>query len=739
MQKVRIPINSFQYGEISESTLMRTDSQVYTASAQRIENLLVTVEGAVKRRPSLKHIYSYTDLTYEGEGVGKSHMFPFIFSDDEKYIISIENGQVRCFFLDDAGVYGDAGEVVLVETITQDTDSNPLPFDVDYLREYTTAQSGDVMFICHPLFMPRMLIRTGLDSFEITPFAFDQRADGLVTYQPYSSFHSQGVTLNPSAVSGTVTVVASDAYFTPNHVGTIIRYDESEMLVTTYVNPTEVEADVIDRLKIRLETLNPLRTNSGSSTVEVTHISHGFSGGERIVIIDAAAVGGINTGNLNGTRTVSSVIDENTFTFTAGGSASSSEDGGGYVKIETHAPTTKWSEQCFSAVRGYPAAVTFHENRLIFGGTIYQPDTLWMSKSGQFFNFDVGEANDNDSIDLTASTGDVNTIRYLISNRDLQIFTDSAELYVPTYLNQAITPTNAQVRKQTPYGVGFTVPQPFDGATLYIQNGGSVVREFLYTDTENAYSSTAISNIASHLVYQPRCFAVVKGAFNTAESYAALSNGDGNIALFSSSRAEKRAAWTRITTDGSFCSVIGIQERLFANVWGSNQTMHLLEFTGDIGLDRWIFAADVAGYVDVSSSFVTNEVVGVFGWDNAAKTKTYLGQFTVGASGVDVSGYSYDKYYVGYEFDVAVTTNPIDANMGTGPATGSIRGIVNVVADLRNTESVNVNNRPLVVDAPFSGKKQFNVLGYNRDPQVTITQDEPLPIQVNGLIVEIVV
>ena len=739
MQKVKVAINSFQYGEISESTLMRTDSQVYSASAQRIENLIVTAEGALKRRPSFKHIYSYTDLTYEGEGVGKSHMFPFVFSDDEKYIISVEDAKVRCFFLDDTGVYGDAGEVVLVETITLDTDGNALPFDEAYLREYTSAQSGDVMFICHPLFMPRMLIRTALDAFEITPYAFDERADGLVTYQPYSSFHSQGVTIDPSDVTGSVTLTASSAYFTSDHVGTIIRYDESEMLVTAYTDSTHVTATVIDRLKIRLETLNPLRTNSGSSTVEVTHIAHGFSGGETIEIIDAAAVGGINTGNLNGSRTVSAVIDENTFTFTAGGSASSSEDGGGYVKIETHAPTTKWSEQCFSAVRGYPAAVTFHENRLVFGGTIYQPDTLWMSKSGQFFNFDVGDANDNDSIDLTASTGDVNTIRYLVSNRDLQIFTDSAELYVPTYLNQAITPTNAQVRKQTPYGVEFTVPQPFDGATLYIQNGGSVVREFIYTDTENAYSSTSISNIASHLVYQPRCFAVIKGAFNTAESYAALSNGNGDIALFSSSRAEKRAAWTRITTDGSFCSLVGIQGRLFANVWGSNETMHLLELTGDIGLDRWIFAADSSGYVDVSSSFVTGEVVGVFGWDNTEQTKTYLGQFTVGASGVDVSEYSYDKYYVGYEFDVIVTTNPIDANMGNGPVTGSIRGIVNAVADLRNTESAKINNRPLVVDAPFNGKKQFNILGYGRDPQVTITQDEPLPIQVNGLIVEIVV
>ena len=113
--------------------------------------------------------------------------------------------------------------------------------------------------------------------------------------------------------------------------------------------------------------------------------------------------------------------------------------------LVTHAPTLDWTEQAFSAVRGYPASVCFHENRLVFAGTLAQPDTLWFSKIGDFFNFDVDEAADNDSFDLTASTGQVNEIRYMISNRDLQVFTASGELYIPTYLNQAITPTNAQI------------------------------------------------------------------------------------------------------------------------------------------------------------------------------------------------------------------------------------------------------------------------------------------------------
>jgi hypothetical protein len=60
MQKVRVPINSFQYGEVSRSAMMRTDSPIYNASAQSLRNMVVLAEGGVtKRRGSV----SYTHLT----------------------------------------------------------------------------------------------------------------------------------------------------------------------------------------------------------------------------------------------------------------------------------------------------------------------------------------------------------------------------------------------------------------------------------------------------------------------------------------------------------------------------------------------------------------------------------------------------------------------------------------------------------------------------------------------------
>ena len=70
-----------------------------------------------------------------------------------------------------------------------------------------------------------------------------------------------------------------------------------------------------------------------------------------------------------------------------------------------------------------------------------------------------------------------------------------------------------------------------------------------------------------------------------------------------------------------------------------------------------------------------------------------------------------------------------------------------LILDLSETLSVSVNNKKLIirkVNNDFSqprqavtGKREFYLLGYNKDPQVTVTQTAPMFIQVNGLVAEV--
>ena len=98
--------------------------------------------------------------------------------------------------------------------------------------------------------------------------------------------------------------------------------------------------------------------------------------------------------------------------------------------------------------------------------------------------------------------------------------------------------------------------------------------------------------------------------------------------------------------------------------------------------------------------------------------------------------------------DVNLTTNPLGRIAQNGPVTGAPRSLDSVVLDLNTTLSVSVNGTSLLVrqvtddlslqQAPVTGKKEFRLLGYSRDPQITISQSAPLPMQVNGLIAELV-
>tara|TARA_R110000796_G_scaffold26011_3_gene72670 strand:+ start:6466 stop:8733 length:2268 start_codon:yes stop_codon:yes gene_type:complete len=753
MQRIRVPITNFQFGEISPSLTSRTDSPIYAASAQKVENLFLRAEGGVIKRSGLRNIYKYGDITYDAVPRQQVRIVPFIFSDDERYVVSLEDQKVRIFFLDPL-----TSNVSLEATITQDVNSNPLPWVDTYLHEVTYAQAGDVMFLCHNTFAPRQLVRTGLTTFQVELFTFQGNPDADQIYQPYYSFQGLDVTLGSSATTGDgITLTTSSAYFditgsqvdgsypSSKHIGITLRYGTSEIEIVSVQSTTSATGNILSELNQQLS-INLFTTTSGSASIKVNQNNHGLSTGDSITVSGAGQVGGIAVNQINGARTIASIIDENNYTFDAGANSNAFEVGGGAPTIVTNAPTRNWTEQSFSVYRGYPAAVTLHENRLWFGGTLGQPDGVWSSKSSKYYNFDVGEAADSDSIQITSSIGEINAVRHMVSNRDLQIFTSTSELYIPALSNQPVTPTNARIIRQTPFGSGYARPQPFDGATVFVQNGGYIVREYLYTDTEAAYTSATISTLSSHLISDPIQMCVVRGTANTAESYIFLLNNNGRLAVFSSNRGEQRAGWTDFSTSGHFQSVTAVDNRIFMVVrydFGSGTTRYaLVELDASMNMDSAQNYTGTAGVFDVSNFFEDTAIVDVvYGSD-------YLGKYTVSGGEIDVSAVAnITSCQVGYAFNVNLTTNPIDGQVQGGPLTGEPRTLARVILDLNETLSVSVNGTSLVIRqvtddlsqerSAVTGKKEFYLLGYNRDPQVIITQTAPLPLQVNGIIAEV--
>jgi hypothetical protein len=209
----------------------------------------------------------------------------------------------------------------------------------------------------------------------------------------------------------------------------------------------------------------------------------------------------------------------------------------------------------------------------------------------------------------------------------------------------------------------------------------------------------------------------VHSGFNTAESYAALVMADGDMALFSSNRAEKRAAWTGLTSQGSYKAAAAIGDRLFTYQQDVNNNYVLSEF--------------------LVSSLYSSGTVDVIGYDGT--NKVYLGEFTVTGGNITMTGHSsYTHFYVGKKYTSKIITNPVDTVAANGPVTGDVRGISTVILNVKNSESIKVNNRSVNNITGFTGNKEVRLLGYSRSPQVTIEQEEPMPLQINGLISELI-
>ncbi len=225
----------------------------------------------------------------------------------------------------------------------------------------------------------------------------------------------------------------------------------------------------------------------------------------------------------------------------------------GAVCLQTLIGTTatqNWKEQVFSTLRGYPVSFAFHQDRLVIGGSRSLPNRLWMSRSGDLFNFELGTGLDDDAIEFGIFSDEVNAIRGLFSGRHLQVFTSGAEWMVT---GAPLTPTSVQITRQTRAGsptARYLPPVDVDGATLFVNKNGQELREFVYTDVEQAYQSTDLSLLSRHIILNP-----IDQDFDQRRRLLILVREDGRFATLTVYRPEQVAAWTLHETDGAVISV----------------------------------------------------------------------------------------------------------------------------------------------------------------------------------------
>lgn len=147
----------------------------------------------------------------------------------------------------------------------------------------------------------------------------------------------------------------------------------------------------------------------------------------------------------------------------------------------------------------YPGAIGFYEQRMYLGGTVDQPMTLWGSKSADFTDMTIG-AEADDAFKYTVAADRKSKILWFDYGETLAMGTQGAEYKVmSTGLNEAISPTNIKIVRQTNYGSANLMPIRISNELLYVQKGGKKIRSFQYSIDSDAHVSKDVTILSEHI------------------------------------------------------------------------------------------------------------------------------------------------------------------------------------------------------------------------------------------------
>lgn len=272
--------------------------------------------------------------------------------------------------------------------------------------EIMNAHKGDLKYLTHNDYAPRILSRTGASAFSLPLVPFVRG--------PFLDDDTSGTTITPGADTGTgITLTANADIFESTHEGALWRVKNGVVKITAYTSATVVTGDV-----------------------------------------QAEPDG--TAGNLG-----------------TGPGASSD-----------------WAEGAFSDFRGWPAVCVFHNGRLYYASTIFEPQKAWGSVVFEYNNFDKDNASADDAVTFELATEVRIAVRWMASgNKALTIGSTGGIYSAYGSGNGPIIPGDIEVNRDTDYGSALLASKRIGAISYYVQRNLRKVRElnfFLDTDTLDA-------------------------------------------------------------------------------------------------------------------------------------------------------------------------------------------------------------------------------------------------------------
>jgi len=642
------------------------------------------------------------------------------------------------------------------------------------------VQSADVIFVAWGS-TPKTISRLNdLFIFE------DYLTDTLNKANPYDRVYKDinvntNLKLNPSAATGSITLVAEDSsanpvpYFTISQQSSYIKWTDS----AASGGPNVI---TVNSVKSTPSSFSAADVTTGTDNINIG--THGFYTGDEVTLtVGATALPAplqegiiyyiirIDANNLKLASTLALAHAGTPIDITTTGGSSNNIIPERLVQatcavsgtLPATAASENWQEEAWSAKNGYPNTVALAEQRLVWGGTDAQPDTLFFSRTGNLYAIDSIElfklVNSQDFVStdpfkVTIASNRVDPITWMKSKSSLEIGTLGTE-YIVSGAGSAIAYDTVTVKPQTATGGRTTRAGILDRFTLYISRNGKEIRAFVYNDSNGSNISKNFSVLADHLA--------AYGGTSTSASIInkIVENGSQNICWFLNSNeslfgitmhdSSDVIAFHKHDFNGNVkdISVIPNSAGTFDEVWliierGSNLYLEKMGATFDgttlTNADGAIFgdSSMVATSSNPTKNFygfthLNGETVGVIA------DGVYAGTQTVRNGRIQLTTRT-SEVIVGIPNTATIYTLPLEGGQEHGASHGDIKRIDR--ADLQLYKTAYAKVGPSETEAEEVQLDETIFTGVNRlyfpadpdiDAQAYIYSDRTLPITVLGL------
>ena len=410
--------------------------------------------------------------------------------------------------------------------------------------------------------------------------------------------------------------------------------------------------------------------------------------------------------------------------------------------------TTDWAEGAFSDYRGYPSCGAFYEDRLVMAATSHQPNTLFLSEPGAYEQFEGGAESDDSIID-TVNSRRLNIFKW-IDTGDFILLGNEGGLvkYWSGSSSDPITATNKNAKKIVEEGSNGVLPISLGSEPYYIGRDGKIVRTLQYSLQSDNYFGADVTLLSRSLMSDT----VIEMAYQQApHSIIWYVLDDGSLVSSTINVGQKITAFSKQSDTGSYKSVTVIPATGYDEVWfivereidGSavKYIEYMKQYDQEAQNDQYFVRSGIT-YDGASTTTITG-LSHLEGESVAILADGYVQPSETVSSGSITIDRAASKVHVGLGYESVIETLNLNAGSAIGSALVKHRNIHKVNVQLYNTGAgvkLGISSKMdyLKFDLPAALYTGFKELifpqGWKKEKTVRITQSNPLPLTVNGIL-----